>query len=46
MEDFYNPVYREEYMHGFTIGLNPSVENPMVDQSNKAFNMVVKNTNV
>lgn len=38
MEDFYNPVYREEYMQGFTIGLNPSVENHMVDQSNKAFN--------
>jgi hypothetical protein len=38
MEDFYNPIYREEYMQGFAVGLNPIVENHMVDQSNRAFN--------
>jgi hypothetical protein len=38
MEDFFNPVYREQYMQGFTIGLNPSEENHMVDQSKTAFN--------
>ena len=38
MEDFYNPVYRDEYLQGFAVGLNPVVDNPLVDQSNKAFN--------
>ncbi|MEY2692246.1 MAG: hypothetical protein RIT03_636 [Bacteroidota bacterium] len=37
MENFYNPVYREEYMQGFELGLNPTLENHTVDQSNKAF---------
>lgn len=38
MEDFYNPVYRDEYLQGFAVGLNPIEENQLVDQSNKAFN--------
>lgn len=37
MEDFFNPVYREEYMQGFAKGLNPIIEHHMVDQSNRAF---------
>jgi hypothetical protein len=38
MEDFFNPVYRDEYLQGFAVGLNPIEENQLVDQSNKAFN--------
>jgi hypothetical protein len=38
MKDFYNPVYRQEYMQGFEEGLNPIVEIPLVNQSNIAFN--------
>jgi hypothetical protein len=38
MENFYNPVYRDEYLQGFAVGLNPNHENHMVDQTKKAFN--------
>jgi hypothetical protein len=37
MEDFYNPVYRDEYLQGFAVGLNPNHKNHMVDQTKKAF---------